>query len=69
MWFTATENIALNNPVLSTLKLKRLTACVDYFRTSTVSQTLLILGYELFGAKMFPIICFWSKNRDTVFYK
>lgn len=62
MWFTASENIALNNPVLSTLKLKRLTVCFDYFRTSTVSQTLLILGYKLFGAKMFPIICFWSKK-------
>lgn len=38
MWFTATENIALNNPVLSTLKLKRLTVCFDYFRTSTVKS-------------------------------
>lgn len=62
MWFTATENLMLNSPVLSSLKLKSLTVCFDYFRTSTINQTLLILGYELFRAKMFPIICFWSKR-------
>ena len=60
MYFTATENIVLNSPVLSNLKQKRLEVCFGYFRTSTINQTLLILGYELFRAKMFPIICFWS---------
>lgn len=63
MWLAATENIVPNIPVPSNLKQKRLTVCFDYFRTTTINKTLLISGYELFRAKMFPIICFWSKRQ------
>lgn len=62
MWFTVTKTSA-QQPCSFYSKTEEMTVCFDYFRISKINQILLISGYKLLRAEMFPTIHFWDGRR------